>query len=73
MKQGSFLEEVAAGAEAWLNDIKEQLGKQVPGRGNSKCIGPVARMNLMCLRKRKKANMIRQWGGHEVMRGGPAH
>lgn len=41
------------GAEAWLNDIKGAAREAGSGRGTSKCIGPVARMNLACLRKKE--------------------
>lgn len=36
------------------------LGKQVPGKENSKCKSPEARVNLTCLRKGKKATVIRR-------------
>lgn len=43
------------------SQLFRDLGKQVPGRGNSRCKGPEARMNLPCLGKGKKVTVIALW------------
>lgn len=59
------------------SQLSRDVGKEDPGKGNSKCKGPEARTNLTCLRKGKKASMIGPWkakgeqvGGHEVRQVG---
>lgn len=63
--------DIGAEAQMTRSQLFRDLGKQVPGRGNSNCKCPEARMNLTCLRKGKKTNVIGWWAGHEVMSGGP--
>lgn len=56
------------------SQLSRNVGKEDPGKGNSKCKGPEARTNLTCLRKGKKASMIgprkAKVGGHEVRQVG---